>query len=139
MFEVNEAAKIITSSAADDAKVIFGATIDETLGDNIRITVIATGFGDRRPTISNESEEDKQSYFSSAKFTTTFLRKSQKEEAEEERKFKQITQKPIQQSYPTPVSQGISKDDQKQQITSPKTTADDELEIPAFIRKKMGV
>ena len=45
MQEVTEAAKIITSSTDEDAKVIFGVVIDENMGDEIRITVVATGFG----------------------------------------------------------------------------------------------
>lgn len=44
MYEVAEAAKVITGSADDDAKVIFGANIDETMDDGVRITVVATGF-----------------------------------------------------------------------------------------------
>lgn len=47
MYEVAEAAKVITGSADDDARVIFGATIDETMGDEVRITVVATGFDNR--------------------------------------------------------------------------------------------
>jgi len=47
MYEVAEAAKVITGSADDDAKVIFGANIDESLGDEVRITVVATGFDQR--------------------------------------------------------------------------------------------
>lgn len=47
MQEVAEAAKIITSSADENARVIFGAVIDETMGEDVRITVIATGFDDR--------------------------------------------------------------------------------------------
>ncbi len=51
MFEIDEAAKVITKSIDPDAKVKFGAVIDESMGDEIRITVIATGFdeGNRRP------------------------------------------------------------------------------------------
>ncbi len=45
LFEINEAAAIITEAADPDANIIFGAVIDESLGDEIRITVIATGFG----------------------------------------------------------------------------------------------
>jgi cell division protein FtsZ len=52
LFEVNEAAEIIKETAHPDANIIFGATIDDTLGDDIRITVIAAGFdrfdGERR-------------------------------------------------------------------------------------------
>lgn len=44
LFEVNEAAEIISSAADGEANVIFGAVIDETLGDQMRVTVIATGF-----------------------------------------------------------------------------------------------
>ena len=48
MNEVNEAAKIIGAAADADAKIIFGATIDETLIDQIKVTVIATGFDENR-------------------------------------------------------------------------------------------
>jgi cell division protein FtsZ len=44
MTEVDEAAKIISAAADPDANIIFGATIDETMHDQIRITVVATGF-----------------------------------------------------------------------------------------------
>jgi cell division protein FtsZ len=45
LFEVNEAAEVVTSAADANANVIFGAVIDESLGDEVRVTVIATGFG----------------------------------------------------------------------------------------------
>jgi cell division protein FtsZ len=44
LYEVNEAAAIISQAADPDANIIFGAVIDESLGEEIRITVIATGF-----------------------------------------------------------------------------------------------
>lgn len=44
LMEVNEACSIIQDSAHEDANIIFGAVIDENLGDAIRVTVIATGF-----------------------------------------------------------------------------------------------
>ena len=46
--DVNEAAAIITEAADPDANIIFGAVIDESLGEDIRVTVIATGFEQRR-------------------------------------------------------------------------------------------
>jgi cell division protein FtsZ len=53
LFEVNEAAEIISEAAHPDANIIFGAVIDDALGDEVRITVIAAGFdryeGERRP------------------------------------------------------------------------------------------
>src|SRR6266516_4888598 len=48
LFEVNEAAEVVTGAADQNANVIFGAVIDETLGDDVRVTVIATGFGPAR-------------------------------------------------------------------------------------------
>ena len=44
IFEVNEAAEIISDAADPDANIIFGSVIDESLGDTVQITVVATGF-----------------------------------------------------------------------------------------------
>lgn len=133
MAEVSEAAKIVTSSASEDAKVIFGATIDDSMAGAMRIAVIATGFDDRRPNIlALEEEQTTQSFFSVGKYMpSNFRRKAQKDEEEEEKKFKQIIQ---------------SNNNAAPQITrnqpaqiKDKSNAEDELEIPAFIRKKMGM
>ena len=48
LFEVNEAAEVVTGAADQNANVIFGAVIDDSLGDEVRVTVIATGFGPQR-------------------------------------------------------------------------------------------
>src|SRR5437667_326922 len=45
LFEVNEAAEVVTSAADVNANVIFGAVIDDAMSDEVRVTVIATGFG----------------------------------------------------------------------------------------------
>ena len=50
LFEVNEAAEIIHSAADANANIIFGAVIDEAMGDDIRVTLIATGFDRARGT-----------------------------------------------------------------------------------------
>ncbi|MCX6706441.1 MAG: cell division protein FtsZ [Candidatus Woesebacteria bacterium] len=52
MFEVDEAAKIIASAADTDANIIFGAVVKEDLVDQVRITVIATGFDQTRSRIA---------------------------------------------------------------------------------------
>jgi cell division protein FtsZ len=44
LFEVNESAQIISKAAHPDANIIFGAVVDDTLGDEVRVTVIAAGF-----------------------------------------------------------------------------------------------
>src|SRR5690242_16455034 len=48
LFEVNEAAEVVTSAADQNANVIFGAVIDDAAGDKVRVTVIAAGFGSSR-------------------------------------------------------------------------------------------
>jgi cell division protein FtsZ len=48
LFEVNEAAEVVTSAADQNANVIFGAVIDDAVGGEVRVTVIATGFGGNR-------------------------------------------------------------------------------------------
>ncbi len=46
LWEVNEASTLITEAAHEEAEIIFGAVIDDTMTDEVRVTVIATGFGD---------------------------------------------------------------------------------------------
>jgi cell division protein FtsZ len=57
LFEVNEAAQVVTSAADQNANVIFGAVIDEGLREEVRVTVIATGFGPSRMRRRRRSEE----------------------------------------------------------------------------------
>jgi cell division protein FtsZ len=54
LFEVNEAAEIVQSASDSNSNIIFGAVIDDSMGDDVRVTVIATGFdhGHLRGTIS---------------------------------------------------------------------------------------
>ncbi len=48
LFEVNEAAEVISNAAHPDANIIFGAVVDEALEDEVRVTVVATGFDSKR-------------------------------------------------------------------------------------------
>lgn len=56
MFEVDEAARIISGAADPDANVIFGAVVKDDLNDQVRITVIATGFDETRSRIAEMSK-----------------------------------------------------------------------------------
>ncbi len=49
LFEINEAAALVSQSAHAEANIIFGATIDDALGDEVRVTVIAAGFDGGMP------------------------------------------------------------------------------------------
>ncbi|HHY77419.1 MAG TPA: cell division protein FtsZ [Clostridiales bacterium] len=84
IFEVNEAAELVAQSADPDAIIIFGAVIDENLKDEMRITVIATGFSEnqKKPFIFGEDDNDisKKSDYSKSNYDDddldipTFLR-----------------------------------------------------------------
>ncbi|GAA0359409.1 cell division protein FtsZ [Microbispora corallina] len=49
LFEINEAAQLVSNAAASDANIIFGTVIDDALGDEVRVTVIAAGFDEPAP------------------------------------------------------------------------------------------
>jgi len=119
MYEVNEAAKIITESVDPDAKVIFGAVINEDYKDQIKITVIATGFNKSGNLL--EKKEDVGLINEPAYKPTSFIAS---EEIEEEQSFK--NKKKV-----------ANKEDlaEKREINQEEG---DDLDIPAFIRKKMG-
>ena len=124
MNEVNEAAKIITSSADDDAKIIFGTALNDKLKDEIKITVVATGFDGR-------IGSDRESLMSETKYTpNTFIAEKEKEKnktaAEVEKKKSKIS--PLKAAQAEPAKK-------KDMTEAPEE--DDELGIPAFIRKKM--
>jgi len=128
MFEIDEAAKVITKSIDPDAKVKFGAVIDEAMGDEVRITVIATGFDEssKRPTavqmVLNEDTRNKPRIMPDPKpFPNPIM------QAPEIRKpmFNPKPAPPI-DLMPSPSSSGNAEE-----------VSEDELDIPAFIRKKM--
>jgi cell division protein FtsZ len=64
LFEINEAAQLVSNSAAPDANIIFGAVIDDALGDEVRVTVIAAGF--------DESQVGRASRVRTASATASF-------------------------------------------------------------------
>lgn len=56
LFEVNEASSLVQAEAHEDANIIFGTVVDETMGEEIRITVIATGFDPKERSYERSSE-----------------------------------------------------------------------------------
>ena len=117
MMEINEAADIITESIDPDAKVIFGAITDENLKKGeVKVTVIATGFGDQ-PYLKED----------------VIKRELEKTEKEAEPEFKEDEQREI--------SENNDPDNNSNEIFSSNINPikqDDEYDIPAFIRKKMN-
>jgi cell division protein FtsZ len=55
LFEINEAASLVADAAHADANIIFGAVIDDALGDEVRVTVIAAGFDSGRPSTRKDA------------------------------------------------------------------------------------
>ncbi len=66
LFEVNEAATLITEAAHEDAEIIFGAVIDDSVSDEVRVTVIATGFADPDKKIQSVDTLNRMNDFLSA-------------------------------------------------------------------------
>lgn len=123
MHEVNEAAKIITASADAEAKIIFGANVDKGLEDDIKITVIATGFEDN-PLKRKETDKQVYSVEEDSYKPSKFLAEEKQEEVEEEKKSKPKKEEP--EDYKV-----------KNQHDDNDKNNDEDLDIPAFIRKKM--
>jgi len=126
MTEVSEAAKVITSAADEDAKIIFGAVIDEKMKDQIKITVVATGFDGHGK--SQKSESGKSAYTPNA----FIIEKDSEKElmpatSVDKNKGKFNVFKNI------PVKPALEKKAER-----PVRDEDDDLSVPAFIRKKMG-
>lgn len=128
MFEVNEAAQVITEAADPDATIIFGAIIDDAKANEIKVTVVATGFDDTTDTVSRgipsqhktdgpaspiipQASEER----SKLGILTGGLGFGKQEKKEEPR---------VGFGYQTPEPELLPEDE-------------DDLEVPAFIRRKM--
>ncbi len=154
MFEIDEAAKIITKSVDPDAKIKFGAVINNDMGDAVTITVIATGFDEmqKRPTSIRMTDEDNA--FSTNTFNTKKMEDVRRDEFKTEaKKFEPSVNQTIQPTvepkpiFPekTSVQQPLP-DTKEPAVRKPlfggtppveDEESGDELDIPAFIRKKM--
>ncbi len=114
--EVNEAAELIHSEAHEDANIIWGMVIDENLSDKVRVTVIATGFGDKvqaaagtTPSVAAKATTSGPSFD-----VPTFARKGA-----------------------TPAANGSSEVIKLKKLSVLSTSEDEEkFEIPTFLRKQ---
>ncbi|SER38106.1 cell division protein FtsZ [Corynebacterium cystitidis] len=60
LMEVNNAASVVEEKADDDANIIFGTIIDDNLGDEVRVTIIATGFDEKANALPQESDQSQE-------------------------------------------------------------------------------
>lgn len=109
MFEIDEAAKIITESVDIDANIIFGTTVNEEYTWELKITVIATGF----------NEESNESYKSWSMDTRS--------------SFTNVGKAPT----PTPARKIVEEVQQRAPTMKPKEDPMDDLDIPPFFRNKL--
>lgn len=177
MYEVAEAAKVITGSSDDDARVIFGAHIDEALKDEVRITVVATGFDNRErrkaPSLAGDMEVAPQSSWNvnpvrreerapERAMDSRVDRHGKDEEVERERVGVASTSSPFERRriqevgeespsvFTRPTRRPVAPVEEMEEedvapVQSPRRTEqakkkdepEDDLGIPAFIRRKM--
>lgn len=143
LFEINEAAAMVSDAVHTDANIIFGATIDDALGDEVRVTVIAAGFEGGRP-----KRRDGASGLVARPAVPT--RTQSQEETRAAAKAVAEQRKPEEQAAPQrePVTVGAStrpaESHRPQQPTNPgpRPTArpastfgdDDDLDVPDFLK-----
>jgi len=120
LFEVDEAASIIFEEAGKDANLIFGAVIDPTMGDELQVTVIATGFSKPRPI---EESDDVPTYTRIPQQEHTRYLTEQKNTPLHEKNDDEIIQ-------PLGAKPKFIFDDNTINLQ------DTELEIPAFLRRQ---
>lgn len=110
LFEVNEAAEIIRRKAHPDANIIFGAVIDDSLDDELRITLIATGF---------EAKAKRKPYVAG-------------------RRFRDPDSKTI--AFPQRIARENQIRDHDEEVVTPRSEPvydPEDLEVPTFLRKRM--
>jgi cell division protein FtsZ len=128
LFEVNEAAAIIQQSAHPEVNMIFGAQIDESMGDEVRITVIATGFEQSRVKTRMDQQQRPPQY-------------------QQQPVQRQQPQQPSQQQQNTPANPNSSRQQPQQppQQRPPqqqnndyaaRVYDEDDMDIPPFLRKR---
>lgn len=150
MHDVSEAANLINSLADKDAKIVFGAVIDESLGDEIKVTVVATGFNDKGIKSIKKSESEKKiinsnpdnDYYSSSKRSFDLMADMNKkassdldkDEKEKRSLFNFSSTKSL--FHKDKIDNNISSASQLNRAQD--DDEDSELDVPAFIRNKIN-
>ncbi|MAS32748.1 MAG: cell division protein FtsZ [Anaerolineaceae bacterium] len=129
LFEINEAAAIIKESAHPEVNLIFGAQVDESMGDEIRITVIATGFEQSRAAKNIMSRQPVQQ-----------PRSVQQPQRPAQQQPQQPANNPPQQEQSRPSQQPAQQQPYapppQQQPQQPVVYDENDIEIPTFLRKR---
>jgi cell division protein FtsZ len=127
MHEINEAAEAITAAVDPEANIIFGANIDENLEDEIKITVIATGF-DAAYNLGSSQATQAQA---SSLYSTTDPDDDNVAQADTE----EVKEKLTEADDITDIDLTETEDEQKAEDIWSFTNEDDDFDVPAFVRK----
>lgn len=109
LFEINEASSLVQESCDSEANIIFGASIREDLGDEIMITVIATGFESGQDMTLDLDDNKKSRPDTRASLNTTVKKQEEKEEAIEV---------------------------EREEVKNTSIIEEDDMEIPTFLRRR---
>jgi cell division protein FtsZ len=138
LYEVTEAAEEIRAAADPEANIIFGTSLNERLGDEVMITVIATGFDGGRKHVSSGRE------------ATGVMDSSVSGRASHERDFLEELQRQREQMAPSPFTSPLHEEEPAAVVAAPRversvgepapsrkpvTYDADDLEIPSFLRR----
>ncbi len=138
MMEINEAAGVITENIDPNARIIFGATSDETIKkDEIKITVVATGFDvdnlTRHDFSPNSDKKEARKDFEKTEISS-FVDDEEASDSNDLLSGFGVGDNFSNRKINREISSGKLEDDYE----SPLNDSDEDIEIPAFIRKKMG-
>ena len=130
LFEIDEAAEIIKEMADPEANIIFGTVIDERMGDDLQITVIATGFDHNRPHVYSGAEASAdlaggvQAGLENRDFMQELARQrtAAGDQGEGGTEARQAVAVPVSSGDPVPAG-------------GSRSSKDEDLDIPAFLRR----
>lgn len=135
LYEVNEAAAIIKESAHPEVNLIFGAQVDESMGDEVRITVIATGFETSRVA----RKLDQQPAFRPQRDQTQANYRSQPAQQPAPRtNYNPPAAPPPREQAPEPPAAPREQPRPNQENFSHRVYEEDNIEIPTFIRRRLN-
>lgn len=134
LFEINEAARLVAEAAHPDANIIFGAVIDDTLGDEVRITVIAAGFDGGLP----PARPARRVSAAPAAFDDPMTAAAQAAESAAAAVLPEQVRNEPAPVVSTPAPRRIVFDDTRpsysQAAASAPSSPDDELDVPDFLK-----
>ncbi len=129
MTEVDEAARVIQQAADPDANIIFGATIDENMVDQVKITVVATGFDETRQRLGQWREPSTPTPISPNPTQPVFTPSSQTTQVET---IQPTSNDPF---PPANINSGADVGAQNTGSNGNGNIDDDEFDIPTFLRQ----